>query len=557
MATVYMIAFYFKSYLPCFPPLTALARPIVKQTELWYPCFSFGGKRLLEFAAIVTGKITFKDLEMVFSSILFIFLFLPVTLLGYYLLPEKAKNYWLLALSLVFFGWMQPHYLWIIILNILINYSGALLIDRFKKQKKVILIFTIAANLLILFYFKYFGFAVETINGILKSDLPLPQILLPIGISFFTFQGMSYVIDVYRQQTAVQKNIFKTALYIVLFPQLIAGPIVRYKDIASEIDHRRFQLEDFTSGMERFIIGLAKKAIIANTLARTADAIWSNGVSDNTWLMAWIGSCAYTLQIYFDFSGYSDMAIGLGRMFGFHFLENFNYPYTSGSITEFWRRWHISLSSWFKDYVYIPLGGNRKHVYFNLFLVFLLTGFWHGASWHFVVWGLWNFLFILAERLIRQHKKAPHPHTVKTLAGKLYTLFIVNLGWVLFRAPDLSSSWQYIRTMFGANPGGQSGFTVSWFLDGWTVTVFIIGILAASQLPSKAAAWLQKTVSGSKGKTRALPFVKSAQGNPAASAAAVPAGILIGKYILLLILFFLSVVQIVSGTYNPFIYFQF
>ena len=316
---------------------------------------------------------------MVFSSTLFVFFFLPITLLGYYLIKESYRNYWLLFVSLVFFGWSQPNYLWIIVLNIVINYVCAMLISQMPQIRKYIVVTAVLVNIAILFYFKYFNFTIETINNLANCNISIKDIVLPIGISFFTFQGMSYVIDVYRGDVPVQKNIFKVGLYIVLFPQLIAGPIVRYRDIAYEIDHRKNTLEDFCSGIERFIIGLGKKAIIANTMAATADAIWNADITKNTWIIAWLGSIAYTLQIYFDFSGYSDMAIGLGRMFGFHFNENFNLPYISKNITEFWRRWHISLSSWFRDYVYIPLGGNRKHVYLNLAIVFLLTGIWHGA----------------------------------------------------------------------------------------------------------------------------------------------------------------------------------
>ena len=266
---------------------------------------------------------------MVFSSTLFLFIFFPVTILGYYLIPGRAKNYWLLALSLVFFGWLQPQFLWVILFNVCINYFGAILIHRFPNRKKLFLVLAVAFNLAVLFYYKYLNFTVLTINQIFGSNVVLDKILMPIGISFFTFQGLSYVIDVYRKQVSVQKNPFKVALFIVLFPQLIAGPIVRYKDIAAEIEKRRAGLGDFGSGIERFIIGLAKKTILANSFAVIVDAIWMNGAGESTWIIAWIGSVAYTLQIYFDFSGYSDMAIGLGRMFGFHFNENFNYPYTS------------------------------------------------------------------------------------------------------------------------------------------------------------------------------------------------------------------------------------
>jgi len=462
---------------------------------------------------------------MVFSSTVFLFLFLPITLLGYYIAPGKLKNYWLFFVSLIFFGWSQLNYLWIILLSILLNYICALLIDKLNKPKKFILVIAVLANLAILFYFKYFDFVINSINEIAKTTFKLKGIILPIGISFFTFQGMSYVIDVYRKTVPAQKNIFKVGLYIVLFPQLIAGPIVRYTDIVEEIDERKVSLDDFSYGIERFIIGLGKKAIIANTMASMVDAIWNNGATENSWIVAWVGSIGYTLQIFFDFSGYSDMAIGLGRMFGFHFNENFNLPYISKSISEFWRRWHISLSSWFRDYVYIPLGGNRKNVYLNLSIVFLLTGIWHGAAWHFILWGVWNGFFILLERLLRKKDSS------KAILSKLYTLFIVNIGWVLFRAPNIKDAVKYIAVMFGAIAPEKPGYSVFWFLDRWTLTVMLIGIFFASAVPTKLGKLMKAHVAE-----------KAFQ---------------IAKYMLLLMLFYMAMIRIVSGTYNPFIYFQF
>ena len=482
---------------------------------------------------------------MVFSSTLFLFLFLPVTLAGYFLLGSRVRNYWLLLVSLVFFGWSQPGYLWIILLNITINYTCAYLIDRFRTFRKLLLFAAVAANLGLLFYFKYYDFTIETVNWLFKKHIALQKIILPVGISFFTFQGMSYVIDVYRRQVPVQKNILKVGLYIVLFPQLIAGPIVRYRDIAREIDDRRVTLDDFCAGIERFIIGLGKKAVIANTMALTADSIWNNGAAGNTWDIALAGSIAYTLQIYFDFSGYSDMAIGLGRMFGFHFNENFDLPYTSKSITEFWRRWHISLSSWFRDYVYIPLGGNRRHVYFNLAFVFLLTGFWHGASWHYVVWGLWNGAFILLERFFRNRRRQRTPSGSlpaqpqgKTAASipagilsKIYTLLVVNTGWILFRAPTIPDALTYLGVIFGRITPENAGFTLFWYLDRWTATILVLGIFFSSSVPSV----LQKKL-------------RSVLPEKVYTAC---------KYVLLLLLLYLCIIRITAGTYNPFIYFQF
>ena len=292
-------------------------------------------------------------------------------------------------------------------------------------------------------------------------------------------------------------------------------------------------MEDFGSGIERFIIGIGKKAIIANTMAATADAIWNNYATGSSWIIVWIGSIAYTLQIYYDFSGYSDMAIGLGRMLGFHFNENFNLPYISKSITEFWRRWHISLSSWFRDYVYIPLGGNKRHVYFNLLIVFLLTGIWHGASWHYVAWGVWNGAFILIERKLKLDKKRDYQKYGMLGRGisKIYTLFIVNIGWVIFRAPHTSDAFNYIATMFGVIRPESVGYTVLWYLDRWTITIMVIGVLFASAVPMRIKEIIKAKISKDI--------------------------LCVIKYILLLVLFYLSLLRIVSGTYNPFIYFQF
>lgn len=472
---------------------------------------------------------------MVFSSTLFLLFFLPLTLLGYYLIREKYRNIFLLIVSLIFFAWSQPNFLWIIVLNIIVNYTGAMLISKYDTGvwRKICMIGTVCVNLGILFYFKYFNFVVDSFNRIFDSSIDIVDVILPIGISFFTFQGLSYVIDVYRRKVPVQKNPLKVALYIVLFPQLIAGPIVRYIDVEREINSRKVSLEDFTCGIKRFIIGLAKKSILANTLAVTADSIWAAGVDKNTVAIAWVGSIAYTLQIFFDFSGYSDMAIGLGRMFGFHFLENFNLPYISKSIREFWRRWHISLSSWFRDYVYIPLGGNLKHVYLNLAIVFLLTGIWHGAAWQFILWGLIHGAFMLLERILKEHditfKWMPKP--VANVLAHVYTLFVVNSAWILFRAPGTRAAVDYFCSMFGIGLGSTPGVNVWWYLDYWTIFIMIVAIFFSTSIPTKIGEVLNAKVNAN-----VLQTV---------------------KYICLIGLLLFSMLRIVSGTYNPFIYFQF
>ena len=467
---------------------------------------------------------------MVFSSTVFLFLFLPMTIIGYYALRECYGNYWLLFMSIVFFAWSQPTYLWIILASVVINYSFAMVLSI--KKNKAILGFAVILNLSLLFYYKYLDFFISTGNTLLGLNVALKEIVLPIGISFFTFQGMSYVIDVYRGTVKVQKNPLKVALYIMLFPQLVAGPIVRYSDIEREIDSRGVDISDLSSGITRFIIGLGKKAIVANTMAEIVDNIWKYGAENYTIPIVWLGSIAYSLQIFYDFSGYSDMAIGIGRIFGFHFCENFDRPYISKSITEFWRRWHMSLSSWFRDYVYIPLGGNRKHLYRNLIIVFLLTGLWHGASWTFVIWGLWNAIFIVSERFARSKGKS-----IETANGlwnglsHIYALLVINIGWVLFRAENISSAFTYIGAMFGIGLPAEPGFTSGWYLNRWSLFLFVIAVLDITGMIRKAIHLIKNKLPG------------------------VVYDIL--TLIVMYGLFVLSVMRIYSGTYNPFIYFQF
>lgn len=417
---------------------------------------------------------------MLFPSEVFLFVFLPLVIGIYYGLLRKtknAKNIFLLAASLFFYAWGEPKYVFLMIGTILINYVYGVLIDVCRDKKsmsRVVLTLMVATNVAILGWFKYSGFAVTQVNRFLHTEWTVPQVALPIGISFFTFQAMSYVIDVYRGHGKVQKNPLQVGLYVSLFPQLIAGPIVRYETVAEQMEHRVENLEDFTSGVTRFCIGLGKKVLISNNMAVIADAAFElmiGGEFQASVGMAWLGAIAYTLQIFFDFSGYSDMAIGLGKMFGFHFEENFNYPYISSSVSEFWRRWHMSLQTWFRDYVYFPLGGSRvskPRLVFNLFVVWALTGMWHGANWTFIVWGLMYFVILTVEKFTGLANK-------KSWWGHIYTMILVILGWVIFRAENMGIAITYIKAMFGIGAKGLMDSAVFAYIgQNWLYFAFAI-----------------------------------------------------------------------------------
>jgi alginate O-acetyltransferase complex protein AlgI len=389
---------------------------------------------------------------VVFSSTLFLFAFLPITFLGYYLLPRKCKNCFLLAASLFFYAWGEPKFVFIMLLSITVNWFFGLMAEDYngRLKGKIIIAMTVIFNCSIFFVYKYLKFAATNIRSFLGITIEVPNFVLPIGISFFTFQAMSYVFDCYRGKGKAQINPFNTALYITMFPQLIAGPIVRYETVAGQITKRRFSPVDIYNGICRFTTGLAKKTLIANTLAVMADSMFNAESYGSLGIVgAWSGAVAYTLQIYFDFSGYSDMAVGLGLMFGFHYDENFNYPYAAETVTDFWRRWHISLGTWFRDYVYFPLGGSRvkttARLLLNLSVVWILTGIWHGASWNFVFWGFFYFVILTLEKLLKipqRIKKLKIRHLYRTA-----TLLAVMTGWVFFRAPGLKAGMRYLVSM--------------------------------------------------------------------------------------------------------------
>lgn len=466
---------------------------------------------------------------MLFSSISFIYVFLPAVCFLYLITRKELHNPILLIASIIFYAWGEPRYLAIMLVTIMVNYLGALLIEKYPLKKKLTLTLTIAANLGFLIYFKYFNFILGNINALLHTNIDFIKVVMPIGISFYTFQAMSYLIDVYRGECKAQKDIYKLALYICLFPQLIAGPIVKYHDVAEQIDSREVNFEKVDIGVKRFIIGLAKKMLLANTMGAIADKIFVQAPDTFTPLVAWIGSFAYSLQLFYDFSGYSDMAIGLGLIFGFRFMENFNYPYISKSITEFWRRWHISLSTWFRQYVYIPLGGNKispNRTYINLAVVFFLTGLWHGASWNFIFWGLWNGFFIILEKMTGWHKETDKPFI--NFLKHIYTIFIFVLGWVMFRADNMHYAAIYLKNMFGLVKVHDIAYGISYYGDTVEVLTFIIALICATPVFSKILEIKQER--------KILRSIVN---------------------IWLIILFILSTAAVAASTYNPFIYFRF
>lgn len=456
---------------------------------------------------------------MLFSTVPFLYFFLPAVLfINNVLLRKNIKyqNVFLLLSSLFFYAWGEPTFVFVMLLSIVLNWGFGIWVDKKRENKTWILFLMLLFNLSLIFVFKYLMFAMNVINEVFDTHMRVPIINLPIGISFFTFQSISYVIDIYRHHGEVQRNPLNVGLYISFFPQLIAGPIVRYETIAAEINNRKVTWNDFTDGVERFIIGLGKKVLLANNFAVIADHIFSLLPEYLDLPLAWLGAISYTLQIFFDFSGYSDMAIGLGRMFGFHFLENFNYPYISRSVSEFWRRWHISLGSWFRDYVYIPLGGNRVAkplVYRNLFVVWLLTGIWHGANWTFLVWGLMYFVLLALEKFTELEKRNFR------ILGHVYTLFFVVIGWVIFRSETLTDAWNYLHVMFTPSIPDSS-------------PLFLFYI-------SEYKWWLLS------GLFFSIPIVNRSKLHPVINS------------IWCIVIFFLCLVYITKGGYNPFIYFNF
>jgi len=505
---------------------------------------------------------------MVFSSTLFLFLFLPAVLAGCYLLILPAvlgyrakpwlglSNGFLLAASLLFYFWGEGYRSWLLVAVIAANFaygrlltvgtSGVLPPDGARSLwQKLVLVGAVVSNLALLGYFKYFNFGLETFNQLAEAFGSQPatwlegfRVALPLGISFFVFQALSYTIDVYRGQVAAAKSLVDFACYVSFFPQLVAGPIVRYVDVARQIVDRTITRSRVADGIARFIAGLGKKVLIANTLAVVADKMFSLSAAELTTGAAWLGILCYTLQIYFDFSGYSDMAIGMGRMLGFEFLENFNFPYIAASIQEFWRRWHISLSTWFRDYLYIPLGGSRRgtgRTYFNLCLVFLLCGLWHGANWTFIAWGLYHGLFLVLERTAWGAWIARRPAVVR----HTYTLLAVMCGWVIFRASSLAEAGAYLATMFGFGAGWW-GFDAAWYLTTDVCLALAAGVLFSMPVVPTLAAWKEHLLRGG---TRATLGREVAMG--------------LGRLASLSAILWLSCLSLAAGTHNPFIYFRF
>ena len=454
---------------------------------------------------------------MVFSNLIFLYLFLPVCLIAYFFCPGiRAKNAVLILFSLIFYAWGEPVYLLLMIASAAVNWYFGLLIER--RRKKIFLILALVLDLGCLAVFKYAGFFVENLNAVFGASIPVPQIALPIGISFYTFQALSYTVDVWRGDVPAQRSFAKLLLYISLFPQLIAGPIVRYSDVAAQIDDRQFDASEAFYGATRFCIGLAKKVLLADAAGKVASQILDGSLASNTTVAAWLGILLYTFEIYFDFSGYSDMAIGMGRIFGFKYMENFRLPYTAVSITDFWRRWHISLSSFFRDYVYIPLGGNRvkrsRH-FFNIFVVWFLTGFWHGANWNFIFWGLYFFVLLMIEKtfLLKHLEKS-------RILSHIYVIFLVMISWAIFALSDMSLLGELFVRMFSLNGG------IDWiyYLRDYAV-VFVLCVLASTPVFKIAADTI--------GKNRII------------------------RTVFLSAVLLVSVAFMVDSTYSPFLYFNF
>ena len=458
---------------------------------------------------------------MIFSSISFLFYFLPILLILYYVLPKKCRNIVLLVASLMFYFYGEPKFIIMMLFTIIQTYIFGLLMDKYKDKSKIFLIISIVISTVILVYFKYIDFIIENINLLLKNKLTFMNVALPIGISFYTFQLLSYIIDVYRGNSKVQKNIFKLAMYVALFPQLIAGPIVRYADVEKQIEEREHSIEKFALGVRRFVIGMGKKVLIANILGSLATEFL--GSSDTSVLFYWLYAIAITLQIYFDFSGYSDMAIGLGKMFGFEFMENFNYPYIATSITDFWRRWHISLSSWFRDYIYIPLGGNRvskiKWVR-NIMIVWMLTGLWHGASWNFVIWGLFFGILLLIEKLSLGKIIEKLPKFI----SRIYVILIVMISFIIFNGESVNQILTNIGGLFGVGTSGLISNESLYYLKSYLV-VIVMAIIGST------------------------PILKNLVSNKKITNILEP--------VFLLLILVISTAYIVDGSFNPFLYFRF
>lgn len=475
---------------------------------------------------------------MVFSSIVFLCIFFPAVLILYYLCPKRLRNFFLLLASLLFYAWGEPKYITIMLFSTVFDYCNGRLLEFFERNGKkytagrIVLAVSVVGNLGILCFFKYTDFILSNIGSLTGREIPLLGLALPIGISFYTFQTMSYTIDVYRGNVKAQHNIISFGMYVCMFPQLIAGPIVRYSDVQQEVHTRQTSFSLCAAGMQRFLLGLGKKVLLANQIGALWDEIYGLKAADLSMSLAWLGAFAFTFQIYFDFSGYSDMAIGLGEMFGFHFPENFRYPYEAKSITEFWRRWHITLGSWFREYLYIPLGGNRcvaGRQILNLLIVWFLTGLWHGAGWNFILWGLYFFLLLVLEKSFLLKLL----HRLPSVLQHIYALFWIVLGWVIFACDDLSRLQNYLKLLAGiGTPAVNQLALYEWS----THAVFLlILILASTQLMKKASVRLLEIISGHIGEAAAF-WLKS---------------------IWCLTVLLLSMAMLVSGSYNPFLYFRF